>query len=58
VAYWLQILFAAGIATFGLVLDSQAVTIDAMLIFPLMGSVLAGGLALATEDMILVQRAL
>jgi uncharacterized hydrophobic protein (TIGR00271 family) len=56
-AYWLQILFAAGIATLGLVLNSPAVIIGAMLISPLMGPILAGGLALATGDVILGLRA-
>ena len=46
-SYWLQVLFAAGIATLGLVLNSPAVIIGAMLISPLMGSILANGLALA-----------
>lgn len=51
--YWLQTLFAAGIATLGLVLNSAAVIIGAMLISPLMGPILAGGLALATGDVLL-----
>ncbi len=46
-SYWLQLLFAAGIATLGLVLNSPAVIIGAMLISPLMGPILAGGLAIA-----------
>ncbi|NJN23695.1 MAG: hypothetical protein HC810_03970, partial [Acaryochloridaceae cyanobacterium RL_2_7] len=37
VSYWLQVLFSAGIATLGLVLNSPAVIIGAMLISPLMG---------------------
>lgn len=56
-AYWLQILFAAGIATLGLILNSPAVIIGAMLISPLMGSILAAGLALAAGDLILGLRA-
>lgn len=52
-SYWLQTLFAAGIATLGLVLNSPAVIIGAMLISPLMGPILASGLALATGDVIL-----
>lgn len=52
-SYWLQTLFAAGIATLGLVLNSPAVIIGAMLISPLMGLILASGLALATGDVIL-----
>ena len=51
--YWLQILFAAGIATLGLVMNSPAVIIGAMLISPLMGPILAAGLALASGDVIL-----
>lgn len=55
--YWLQILFAAGVATLGLVLNSPAVIIGAMLISPLMGPILAAGLALASGDLILGIRA-
>jgi uncharacterized hydrophobic protein (TIGR00271 family) len=51
--YALELLFSAGIATFGLVLDSPAVVIGAMLISPLMGPILAGGLALAAADLYL-----
>src|SRR5581483_7506700 len=57
-SYWLQILFAAGIATLGLILNSPAVIIGAMLISPLMGPILASGLALATGDFILAVRAI
>jgi uncharacterized hydrophobic protein (TIGR00271 family) len=57
-SYWIQVLFAAGIATLGLVLNSPAVIIGAMLISPLMGSILANGLALATGDIILAIRAI
>lgn len=55
--YWLQILFAAGIATLGLALSSPAVIIGAMLISPLMGPILAAGLALAAGDLALGLRA-
>lgn len=55
--YWLQLLFAAGVATLGLVLNSPAVIIGAMLISPLMGPILAAGLALATGDLVLGIRA-
>lgn len=51
--YALELLLSAGIATFGLVLDSPAVVIGAMLISPLMGPILAGGLALAAADLYL-----
>lgn len=57
-SYWIQVLFAAGIATLGLVLNSPAVIIGAMLISPLMGGILANGLALAAGDVILAMRAL
>lgn len=56
-SYWLQLLFAAGIATMGLVLNSPAVIIGAMLISPLMGPILAGGLSFAAGDFILGLRA-
>jgi len=56
-SYWIQVLFSAGIATLGLVLNSPAVIIGAMLISPLMGSILANGLALAAGDAILALRA-
>ena len=45
-SYWLEIFFSAGIATFGLVESSPAVIIGAMLISPLMGPIMATGLAL------------
>jgi len=53
VNYWLELLFAAGIATLGLVLNSPGVVIGAMLISPLMGPILAAGLALAAGDLFL-----
>jgi uncharacterized hydrophobic protein (TIGR00271 family) len=56
-SYWLQILFAAGIATLGLALNSPAVIIGAMLISPLMGPILASGLAFASGDLALGLRA-
>jgi len=58
VSFWLQVVFSAGIATLGLILDSVAVIIGAMLISPLMGPILASGLALATGDLFLAVRAL
>ena len=57
-AYWFQLIFAAGIATIGLVLSSPAVIIGAMLISPLMGPILSLGLALATGDFVLLVRAI
>jgi uncharacterized hydrophobic protein (TIGR00271 family) len=56
--YWLQTIFAAGVATLGLALNSPAVIIGAMLISPLMGPILSCGLALAAGDLILGLRAL
>lgn len=52
-AYWLQLIFAAGVATLGLAQGSPAVIIGAMLISPLMGPILAAGLALAAGDLTL-----
>lgn len=57
-SYWLQVIFSAGIATLGLVLNSVAVIIGAMLISPLMGPILASGLALAAGDIVLAVRAI
>ncbi len=51
--YLLALLLSAGIATLGLVLNSPAVVIGAMLISPLMGPILAAGLALAAADLYL-----
>jgi uncharacterized hydrophobic protein (TIGR00271 family) len=51
--YALELLLSAGIATLGLVLSSPAVVIGAMLISPLMGPILAAGLALAASDLYL-----
>lgn len=51
--YILELLLSAGIATLGLVLDSPAVVIGAMLISPLMGPILAAGLAFAAADLYL-----
>ncbi len=51
--YWLEIFFSAGIATFGLVLNSPAVIIGAMLISPLIGPIMAAGLSLAIGDLYL-----
>ncbi len=57
VTYWLEILFSAGIATLGLVLNSPAVVIGAMLISPLMGPIMATGLGLAAGDLYLAVKA-
>jgi uncharacterized hydrophobic protein (TIGR00271 family) len=56
--YWLEIIFSAGIAALGLVLNSPAVIIGAMLISPLMGPIMAAGLALAAGDLYLAVKAL
>lgn len=55
--YWLEIVFSAGIAALGLVLNSPAVIIGAMLISPLMGPIMAAGLALAAGDLYLAVKA-
>lgn len=52
-SYILDLVFAAGIATLGLVLNSPAVVIGAMLISPLMGPIMAAGLAFAASDIYL-----
>ncbi|MGO8719601.1 MAG: DUF389 domain-containing protein [Acidobacteriaceae bacterium] len=57
VNYWLEIIFSAGIAVLGLVLNSPAVIIGAMLISPLMGPIMALGLALAAGDLYLALKA-
>jgi uncharacterized hydrophobic protein (TIGR00271 family) len=57
-SYWLEIFLSAGIATFGLVQSSPAVIIGAMLISPLMGPIMATGLALAIGDLYLGIKAL
>lgn len=51
--YGVELVLSAGIATLGLVLNSPAVVIGAMLISPLMGPILAAGLALAAADLYL-----
>ncbi len=56
-AYWLQLVVATGIATFGLVLDSTAVVIGAMLIAPLMTPIVGLGMGLAVGSPFLVLRA-
>ena len=56
--YWLEIFFSAGIATFGLVQNSPAVIIGGMLISPLMGPIMATGMALAIGDLYLGMKAL
>ncbi len=48
--YWLELVFAVGIATLGLIINSPAVVIGGMLISPLMGPITAAGLALELGD--------
>jgi uncharacterized hydrophobic protein (TIGR00271 family) len=57
-SYWLEIFFSAGIAALGLVTNSPAVIIGAMLISPLMGPIMATGMALAAGDLYLVVKAI
>jgi uncharacterized hydrophobic protein (TIGR00271 family) len=57
-SYWLEIVFSASIAALGLVLNSPAVIIGAMLISPLMGPIMAAGLALAAGDLYLAVKAI
>lgn len=56
--YWLGIVFSAGIATLGLVQNSPAVIIGAMLISPRMGPIMATGLRLAVGDFYLALKAI
>ncbi len=51
--YWLELYLSAGIATLGLVLNSPAVVIGAMLVSPLMGPIIGAGLAFASADLYL-----
>jgi len=57
VTYWLEVIFSCSIATLGLILNSPAVVIGAMLISPLMGPIIGAGLALAAGDLYLFVRA-
>jgi len=54
--YWIELLLSTGIATLGLVLNSPAVVIGAMLISPLMGPIIATGLSVVTADVYLFLR--
>ncbi|MBE0659955.1 MAG: DUF389 domain-containing protein, partial [Bryobacteraceae bacterium] len=56
-SYALELIFSAGIATLGLVLNSPAVVIGAMLISPLMGPIMGAGLGLAASDLYLGAKA-
>ncbi len=55
--YWLEIVLSAAITALGLVVNSPAVIIGAMLISPLMGPLMAMGLALAAGDLYLAIKA-
>src|SRR4029079_1021840 len=55
--YWIQLFLATGIATLGLVLDSTAVVIGAMLVSPLMGPIVELGMGFAVGSSMLVLRA-
>jgi uncharacterized hydrophobic protein (TIGR00271 family) len=55
--YWLLLLAASGIATFGLALDSTGVVIGAMLVSPLMAPIVAFGAALSVGSSWLLVRA-
>jgi uncharacterized hydrophobic protein (TIGR00271 family) len=55
--YWLQLVLAMAIATLGLVLDSTAVIIGAMLVSPLMTPIIELGMGLAIGSPVLVVRA-
>lgn len=56
--YWLQIILSMGIASLGLVLNSTAVVIGAMLISPLMNPILELGMGLVVGSTFLTIRAL
>ena len=55
--YWIQLLLAMGIATFGLILNSTAVVIGAMLVSPLMGPIVELGMGFAVGSSLLTIRA-
>ena len=56
--HWFQLMVAMGLSTLGLVLDSTAVVIGAMLISPLMSPIVELGMGLATGSAVLLLRAL
>ncbi len=57
-SYWLQLLVAMGIATLGLVLDSPAVVIGAMLVSPLISPIVEVGMGLSVGSVVLLSRSL
>lgn len=54
--YWIQLVLAGGIAILGLVLDSTAIVIGAMLVSPLMGPIVELGMGFAVGSSYLVIR--
>ncbi|MBA2293113.1 MAG: DUF389 domain-containing protein [Gemmatimonadales bacterium] len=54
--YWIQLVLAAGIAILGLVLNSTAIVIGAMLVSPLMGPIVELGMGFAVGSSYLVIR--
>ncbi|GJG89591.1 hypothetical protein tb265_47720 [Gemmatimonadetes bacterium T265] len=56
-SYWIQLTLAMGIATLGLVLNSTAVVIGAMLVSPLMGPIVELGMGFAVGSPLLTLRA-
>jgi len=55
-SYWTQLVLSAGIATFGLVLNSGAVIIGAMLVAPLMGPIVELAMGFAVGSALLAIR--
>ncbi len=55
--YAFMVLIASGIATIGLIVNSPAVIIGAMLVSPLMGPIVSTGFAVAGFDVVLGRRA-
>lgn len=55
--YWLQLIIAAGIAHFGLVLNSTAVVIGGMLVSPLMTPIVQLGMSFAVGNFFLAAKA-
>lgn len=57
ISYIALVIISAHIATLGLIVNSPAVIIGAMIISPLMGPIMAGGLSFATSDNYLGKKA-
>jgi uncharacterized hydrophobic protein (TIGR00271 family) len=58
IVYWLYLFVSAGIAYFGLIMNSTAVVIGAMLVSPLMTPLVQTGMAFAAGNMYLAVKAL